>query len=187
MDVIETRLPGVLKIQPKVFGDTRGFFQESYSEQRYRDNGIDYSFVQDNHSRSSQGVLRGLHYQRNYPQGKLVRVSRGSVFDVAVDIRVGSPTFGKAEWAILSDENHLQFFIPPGFAHGFCVISEVADFEYKCTDYYQPADEGCVLWNDPALDIPWPVMEPQLSEKDSVSRCLSDIPAEELPVYTGDK
>ncbi|MEJ2214632.1 MAG: dTDP-4-dehydrorhamnose 3,5-epimerase [Gammaproteobacteria bacterium] len=186
MDVLKTNLPGVLQIEPKVFGDSRGFFIETYSEQRYRESGVDYAFVQDNHSRSSQGVLRGLHYQLNHPQGKLVRVVRGSVFDVAVDIRVGSPTFGKAAWTILSDQNHYQFFIPPGFAHGFCVISEFADFEYKCTDYYHPEDEGSLLWNDPALGIPWPIINPTISEKDAAASNLADIPEDRLPVYSGD-
>lgn len=186
MNVLKTGLPGVLQIEPRVFGDQRGFFIETFSDQRYRQSGIDFAFVQDNHSRSSQSVLRGLHYQLNNPQGKLVRVVRGSVFDVAVDIRIGSPTFGKAAWTILSDQNHFQFFIPPGFAHGFCVISEFADFEYKCTEYYHPEDEGCVLWNDPALEIPWPVIAPQLSDKDSEALALAEIPEERLPVYSGD-
>ncbi len=186
MNVVKTSLPGVLQIEPKVFGDQRGFFIETYSEARYRKAGIDYDFVQDNHSRSSQSVLRGLHYQLQNPQGKLVRVVRGSVFDVAVDIRKGSPTFGKAAWTILSDQNNFQFFVPPGFAHGFCVISEYADFEYKCTDYYHPEDEGSVLWNDPSLQIPWPVVNPQLSEKDSKAQALEDIPDEKLPVYERD-
>lgn len=186
MKVIETDLPGVLQIEPQVFGDERGFFIETYSEVRYRKSGVDHVFVQDNHSRSSQSVLRGLHYQLEHPQGKLVRVVRGSVFDVAVDIRVGSPTYGKAAWTILSDQNHYQFYIPPGFAHGFCVISEYADFEYKCTDYYHPEDEGGVLWNDPSLEIPWPVVNPELSDKDKNALPLSDIPKDRLPVYTGD-
>ncbi len=186
MNVVKTGLPGVLQIEPKVYGDQRGFFIETYSETRYKASGVNESFVQDNHSRSSQGVLRGLHYQLQHPQGKLVRVVRGSVFDVAVDIRVGSPTFGKAAWTILSDQNHYQFYVPPGFAHGFCVISEFCDFEYKCTDFYHPEDEGSVAWNDPDLQIPWPVVNPQLSEKDSKALCLKDIPHDRLPVYTGE-
>lgn len=186
MKIVETPLPGVIQIEPDVFGDERGFFIETYSEKRYRDAGIKESFVQDNHSRSRQGVIRGLHYQLNHPQGKLVRVVRGSVFDVAVDIRKGSPTFGKAAWTILSDQNHYQFYVPPGFAHGFCVISEFCDFEYKCTDFYAPDDEGTVLWNDPDLEIPWPVANPQLSDKDTKARCLKDIPEDHLPVYSGD-
>ena len=184
MNIIKTKLSGVLQIEPQVFGDARGFFLETYSEQRYRKSGVDYDFVQDNQSRSSQGVLRGLHYQLKHPQGKLVRVVRGSVFDVAVDIRVGSPTFGQAAWTILSDQNHYQFYVPPGFAHGFCVISDFADFEYKCTDYYYPEDEGSLLWNDPQLDIPWPVVNPELSDKDKKALCLSDIPKNQLPIYT---
>ena len=186
MKIVETPLPGVIQIEPDVFGDERGFFIETYSEKRYRDAGIKESFVQDNHSRSRQGVIRGLHYQLNHPQGKLVRVVRGSVFDVAVDIRKGSPTFGKAAWTILSDQNHYQFYVPPGFAHGFCVISEFCDFEYKCTDFYAPDDEGTVLWNDPDLEIPWPVANPQLSDKDTKALCLKDIPEDHLPVYSGD-
>ena len=185
MNVIETTLPGVLIIEPRVFGDDRGFFLETYSAERYKEAGIPLDFVQDNHSRSSKGVLRGLHFQLNHPQGKLVRVVSGSVFDVAVDIRVGSPTFGKASWVELSAENKRQFYVPPGFAHGFVVTSETADFEYKCTDYYHPEDEGAVLWNDPELNIPWPVDKPLLSAKDSAARALADIPTSELPVYQG--
>jgi dTDP-4-dehydrorhamnose 3,5-epimerase len=147
--------------------------------------GIDADFVQDNHSRSIHGVLRGLHYQLKYPQGKLVRVVNGVVFDVAVDIRVGSPTFGNAAWAILSSGMKNQFWVPPGFAHGFCVLSESADFEYKCTDFYHPEDEGSVLWNDPDLEIPWPVDQPLLSAKDADAPRLINIPAESLPVFEG--
>lgn len=186
MKIVETSLPGVIQIEPDVFGDERGFFIETYSEKRYQEAGIHERFVQDNHSRSRQGVVRGLHYQLNHPQGKLIRVVRGSVFDVAVDIRLGSPTFGKAAWTVLSDENHYQFYVPPGFAHGFCVVSEFCDFEYKCTDFYAPDDEGAVLWNDPDLEIPWPVASPQLSDKDTKALCLKDIPQDRLPVYPGD-
>jgi dTDP-4-dehydrorhamnose 3,5-epimerase len=185
LDVQPTELPEVLNIYPKVFGDDRGFFLETYSVSKYRDAGIAFDFVQDNHSRSAHGVLRGLHYQLKYPQGKLVRVVSGEVFDVAVDIRLGSPTFGKAVWTILSAGTKNQFWVPPGFAHGFCVTSESADFEYKCTDFYHPEDEGAVLWNDPALDIPWPVKEPLLSAKDSAALPLSQIPHDQLPVYRG--
>jgi dTDP-4-dehydrorhamnose 3,5-epimerase len=184
--IVETSLPGVIQIEPDVFGDERGFFIETYSEKRYQEAGINERFVQDNHSRSRQGVVRGLHYQLNHPQGKLIRVVRGSVFDVAVDIRLGSPTFGKAAWTVLSDENHYQFYVPPGFAHGFCVVSQFCDFESKCTDYYAPDDEGAVLWNDPDLEIPWPVASPQLSDKDTKALCLKDIPQDRLPVYPGD-
>lgn len=185
MEIIKTDIPEVLHIQPKVFGDDRGFFMETYHEQRYKDMGIALDFVQDNHSRSAHGVLRGLHYQLKRPQGKLVRVVSGVVFDVAVDIRVGSPTFGKAVWAILSAGMKNQFWVPPGFAHGFCVLSETADFEYKCTDFYDPQDEGAVLWNDPELNIPWPVDQPLLSAKDSSALPLAQIDHSKLPVYEG--
>ena len=183
MKVVETRLPGVLIIEPKVFGDERGFFQETYHEQRYREMGIKERFVQDNHSRSGKGVLRGLHYQLKHPQGKLVRVTHGEVYDVAVDIRQGSPTFGQWHGTILSDENHRQYYVPPGFAHGFLVLSESADFFYKCTDYYYPEDEGAVAWNDPTLAIEWPLTEVSLSKKDSAAPCLADIPTDQLPEY----
>ena len=166
MKVIETPLSGVLILEPRVFGDSRGFFIESFQVERYRDAGIDLTFVQDNQSRSTKGVLRGLHFQRTAPQGKLVRVSRGAVWDVAVDIDPQSPTYGQHVGVELNDENHRQMWVPPGYAHGFCVLSEVADSEYKCTDYYRPEDEGAVLWNDPDLNIPWPVEHPRLSEKD---------------------
>ncbi|MEN4194487.1 dTDP-4-dehydrorhamnose 3,5-epimerase [Serratia marcescens] len=176
MQVTDTKIAGVKIIQPKVFGDARGFFLETFEEKRYREMlGIDLNFVQDNHSRSSRGVLRGLHFQKVNPQGKLVRVVRGEVFDVAVDIRPDSPTYGAWEGVILSEENKTQFWIPPGLAHGFVVLSEVADFEYKCTDYYNPAHEGCLLWNDPAIGIDWPIANPQLSEKDKVGKLLGEL------------
>ena len=183
MKIIETTLPGVLILEPKIFGDERGFFIETYSEKRYKNAGIPMTFVQDNHSHSSKGVLRGLHFQLNHPQGKLVRVVRGSVFDVAVDIRVGSRTFGQAAWVELSGENKRQFWVPPGFAHGFLVTSDTADFEYKCTDYYDPEDEGALLWDDPNLNIPWPVDSPVLSVKDSGAQCLKDIDTTQLPKF----
>lgn len=168
MEVIKSKLEGCVIIHPKVFGDERGFFLESYHKDRYRDvTGIMEEFVQDNRSRSSYSVLRGLHFQVNKPQGKLVTVTSGEVFDVAVDLRVDSPTFGQYESVILSGENHIQFYVPPGFAHGFVVLSDTADFQYKCTDYYDPTDEGGILWNDPEIDIKWPVSNPILSEKDS--------------------
>ncbi|MEO4046312.1 dTDP-4-dehydrorhamnose 3,5-epimerase [Pseudomonas sp. CAU 1711] len=179
MRVIETLLPGVLIIEPKVFGDQRGFFQETFQLERYRQCGIDLPFVQDNHSRSGRGVLRGLHFQRARPQGKLVSVSRGVVYDVAVDIDPQSPTCGQFVGVELSDENHRQLWVPPGYAHGFCVLSEVADFQYKCTDYYQPEDEGGLLWNDPEVGIPWPIVDPQLSAKDRVNPLLRDLLAAE--------
>ncbi|HEJ7170843.1 dTDP-4-dehydrorhamnose 3,5-epimerase [Serratia marcescens] len=176
MQVTDTKIAGVKIIQPKVFGDARGFFLETFEEKRYREMlGIDLNFVQDNHSRSSRGVLRGLHFQKVNPQGKLVRVVRGEVFDVAVDIRPDSPTYGAWEGVILSEENKTQFWVPPGLAHGFVVLSEVADFEYKCTDYYNPAHEGCLLWNDPAIGIDWPIANPQLSEKDKVGKLLGEL------------
>jgi len=184
MKVNKTNLGGVLHIEPKVFGDTRGFFLETYNKERYMEAGFsDVEFVQDNHSRSSKGVLRGLHFQLNNPQGKLVQVATGSVFDVAVDIRVGSPTFGQWYGCVLSEENHHQLWIPPKFAHGFCVLSDTADFIYKCTDYYQPDDEGGLLWNDPEVGIDWPLKEPFLSEKDKVYACLSDVNSDLLPKY----
>ena len=168
MNVIKTKLDGCVIIEPKVFGDERGFFLETFQAQRYiSEAGITLPFVQDNHSRSSKSVLRGLHFQKTKPQGKLVRVVRGLVYDVAVDIRKGSLTYGQWEGLILSEENKTQLWVPPGFAHGFVVLSDTADFEYKCTDYYDPSDEGSILWNDPDLDISWPVESPVLSNKDA--------------------
>ncbi|HMX14786.1 MAG TPA: dTDP-4-dehydrorhamnose 3,5-epimerase, partial [Thauera aminoaromatica] len=157
MKVIETALPGVLIIEPKAFGDHRGFFLETFQVERYREAGITLPFVQDNHSRSQRGVLRGLHFQKTRPQGKLVSVSRGAVYDVAVDIDPSSATHGKFVGVELNDDNHRQMWVPPGYAHGFCVLSEVADFQYKCTDFYFPADEGGLAWNDPDVGIPWPI------------------------------
>lgn len=176
MQVIPTAIPEVLILEPKVFGDARGFFFESFNQQAFNQaTGTRHNFVQDNHSRSAQGVLRGLHYQIQQPQGKLVRVVSGAVFDVAVDIRRSSPTFGRWVGVELSGDNHRQLWVPPGYAHGFCVLSEVADFQYKCTDYYQPEDEGGLLWNDPDVGIPWPVAEPQLSAKDQLNPRLRDL------------
>jgi len=175
MKVIETALPGVLILEPKLFGDARGFFLERFQVDRYRDAGIALPFVQDNHSRSRRGVLRGLHFQRTRPQGKLVRVSRGAVYDVAVDIKRNSPTCGQFVGVELNDDNHRQLWIPPGYAHGFCVLSEVADFEYKCTDFYFPEDEGGLLWNDPDVGIPWPIDAPQLSAKDRGNPRLGEL------------
>lgn len=167
MKVIETSLPGVLILEPRVHGDERGFFLETFRRDRYAQAGIGQAFVQDNHSRSRRGVLRGLHAQRQFPQGKLVRVARGEVFDVAVDINPASPQFGQWVGVMLSDRNHRQFWVPPGYAHGFLVISEEADFEYKCTDYYHPEDEIGVAWNDPEIGIDWPLATPLLSAKDA--------------------
>ncbi|MFI8418270.1 dTDP-4-dehydrorhamnose 3,5-epimerase [Serratia sp. NPDC078593] len=176
MQVTDTKIDGVKIIQPKVFGDARGFFLETFENKRYKEMlNIDLDFVQDNHSRSSKGVLRGLHFQRKNPQGKLVRVVRGEVFDVAVDIRPDSPTYGAWQGVLLSEENKTQFWVPPGLAHGFVVLSDIADFEYKCTDYYNPAHEGCLLWNDPAVGIEWPVTEPLLSEKDKLGKLLAEL------------
>jgi dTDP-4-dehydrorhamnose 3,5-epimerase len=176
MNVIKTKLDDCVIIEPKVFGDERGFFLESFQAERYTSEaGITLPFVQDNHSRSSKSVLRGLHFQKTKPQGKLVRVVRGQVYDVAVDIRKGSPTYGQWEGLILSEENKTQLWVPPGFAHGFVVLSDTADFEYKCTDYYDPSDEGSILWNDSDLDIPWPVDNPILSNKDASADRLADL------------
>ena len=176
MNVIKTKLDDCVIIEPKVFGDERGFFLETFQAERYTSEaGITLPFVQDNHSRSSKSVLRGLHFQKTKPQGKLVRVVRGQVYDVAVDIRKGSPTYGQWEGLILSEENKTQLWVPPGFAHGFVVLSDTADFEYKCTDYYDPSDEGSILWNDSDLDIPWPIDNPILSNKDASADRLVDL------------
>ena len=183
MKVIETELPGVLILEPRVFGDPRGFFLETYHAARYREVGIDGRFVQDNHSRSRQGVLRGLHYQLVQPQGKLVSVLRGRVFDVAADIRRGSPTFGRWASALLDEYSHRQMYIPPGFAHGFCVLSDEVDLVYKCTDYYHPQSEHGIAWNDPEIGIEWPVLEVTLSDKDTRHPRLSAQRSENLPVY----
>jgi len=177
MRVIETPIPGLLLLEPKVFGDSRGFFLESWNERTFRGAaGVTQPFVQDNHSCSARGVLRGLHYQLRQPQGKLVRVVRGSVFDVAVDLRRASPTFGHWYGVDLTADNHRQVWIPPGFGHGFLVTSESADFLYKATDYYAPEDERCVLWNDPTLAIAWPLagLAPLLSAKDRAGLPLAE-------------
>jgi len=175
MNIIQTKLANCVIIEPKVYGDDRGFFLETFQAERYASAGITLPFVQDNHSRSSKGVLRGLHFQKTKPQGKLVRVVRGDVYDVAVDIRLGSPTYGRWEAVVLSEDNKKQFWVPPGFAHGFVVISDSADFEYKCTDYYDPSDEGSLLWSDPDLNIPWPIDKPILSEKDAQAPLLANL------------
>jgi dTDP-4-dehydrorhamnose 3,5-epimerase len=175
MNVIPTSIPDVLIIEPKVFGDARGFFFESFNQAAFNQaTGFDVQFVQDNHSRSGLGVLRGLHYQIQQPQGKLVRVVRGAVFDVAVDIRRSSPTFGQWEGVELSEDNHRQLWVPPGFAHGFLVLSDSAEFLYKTTDYYAPEFERSIAWNDPTIGIQWPLQnEPQLSGKDQAGLSLS--------------
>ena len=182
MKFIPTELPGVVIIEPKVFADDRGFFMETYNLTRFRDAGITDSFVQDNHSRSQYGVLRGLHYQEPNPQGKLVRCSRGSVFDVAVDIRRGSPRFAKWVGVELSEENKRMLWIPPGFAHGFCALSDVADLVYKATAPYDAAADRSLAWNDPQIGIEWPpIAEPLLSPKDAAAPRLADAPL--LPAY----
>jgi dTDP-4-dehydrorhamnose 3,5-epimerase len=176
MNVIKTKLKDCVIIEPTVFGDERGFFLETFQSERYSKlANINLPFVQDNYSRSSKGVLRGLHFQKTKPQGKLVRVVRGEVFDVAVDMRQESSTFGKWEAVVLSGENKTQFWVPPGFAHGFVVMSDVADFEYKCTEYYDSSDEGSILWNDPDLKIPWPIKFPKLSDKDANAPKMVDL------------
>ena len=176
MKISHSKLKGCVIIEPRVFGDERGFFLETFQSVRYeQEAGIDLPFVQDNHSRSARGVLRGLHFQKTKPQGNLVRVVSGEVYDVAVDIREGSATFGEWEGVTLSEDNKKQFWVPPGFAHGFVVLSDTADFEYKCTDYYDPSDEGCILWSDPDLDIPWPITNPVLSTKDESAKQLVDL------------
>ena len=183
MNVLKTELPGVLILEPKRFGDDRGFFMEMFHAKRYADADIPGPFVQDNFSRSAKGILRGLHFQEPHAQGKLVQVLAGAVYDVAVDVRRGSPTFGKFVGVELSVDNRRQLWVPAGFAHGFCVLSESADFHYKCTDVYTPASERGIAWNDPDLGIPWPVTSPLLSPKDSAAPRLKDAPV--LPVYAG--
>lgn len=171
----KTEIEGVYVIEPKVFGDNRGYFMETYNEQEFKNNGLDYNFVQDNQSKSKKGVLRGLHFQKTHPQAKLVRVLEGEVFDVAVDLRKGSKTYGKWVGVILSEENKKQFMIPRGFAHGFVVLSETAVFAYKCDDFYHPEDEGGIMWNDPDINIEWPYHgELLLSEKDKVHPLLRE-------------
>ncbi len=176
MKVIDTPLPGVKLIEPKVFGDDRGFFLESWNVRSFAEAGLDLDFVQDNHSRSARGVLRGLHYQLKNPQGKLVRVTAGAVFDVAVDVRRSSPHFGRWVGYELSDANKRMLWVPPGFAHGFVVLSESADFLYKCTQLYDGSDDRGVRWDDPAIGIDWPLagMTPQLSGKDAAAPLLAD-------------
>jgi dTDP-4-dehydrorhamnose 3,5-epimerase len=183
MQCLPQAIPDVKLLIPDVFGDSRGFFQETFRADRYRQMGIDVPFVQDNWSRSVRGTLRGLHYQLGRPQAKLVWVVRGTIFDVAVDIRRGSPTFGQSVSAVLSEGNHHQFFVPAGFAHGFCVISDEVDFFYKCSDVYSQPDERGILWSDPSLNIAWPVQNPLLSGRDQAMRRLAEIGSEDLPVY----
>jgi dTDP-4-dehydrorhamnose 3,5-epimerase len=183
--IIETILPGCVVIEPDVFGDARGFFYESYNAQKYKDAGFDLNFVQSNVSRSAHGVLRGLHYQFPNPQGKLVSVVEGEVYDVAVDIRVGSPMFGRWTAAVLSSHNKRHFWIPEGFAHGFAVLSEFATFSYQCTALYDRAADASMRWNDSDIGIDWPLGAPQLSEKDQKAPFLRDIPHDKLPPFRG--
>jgi dTDP-4-dehydrorhamnose 3,5-epimerase len=180
MKINTTPIDGLLVLEPDVFRDERGFFLETFHEQKYESFGIESKFVQDNLSFSSKGILRGLHFQYRHPQAKLVQVLSGEVFDVAVDIRTGSSTFGKWFGIRLSQDNLYQMFIPEGFAHGYCVVSETALFAYKCTDFYSPSDEGGLLWSDPGVGIEWPVSDPVLSQKDSRLPCLSDFSKEWL-------
>jgi dTDP-4-dehydrorhamnose 3,5-epimerase len=183
MDIIQTDLPGVLIFQPKIFGDARGFFLETYNFQRYAQAGIPSNFVQDNLSFSKRGILRGLHFQNPMTQGKLVTVLQGEVYDVAVDVRHGSPTFGKWLGIYLNSESKRQFWIPAGYAHGFVVTSETALFSYKCDAYYSPQTEFSLQWNDPDLGIDWPVETPSLSQKDENARRLRDFRSDELPSF----
>lgn len=183
MDVVETSLKGVFVIEPDVFEDRRGFFMETYQRNRYGSAGIHADFVQDNLSSSVRGTLRGLHYQHPRPQAKLIQVLSGEIYDVAVDIRKGSPCFGQWVGAALSGENRRQLFVPEGFAHGFCVLSEKALVLYKCTDFYAPESEGGILWSDPALGIAWPIREPLLSDKDRGYASIKNISPDRLPGY----
>ena len=180
MNIIETKLPGTIIIEPKVFGDERGYFLETFNQERYREAGIEAEFVQDNLSFSRRGILRGLHFQNPKTQGKLVQVLQGEVFDVAVDIRLNSPTFGQWVAVVLSGQNKKQFYIPPGLAHGFLVTSETALFAYKCTDFYNPSGEFSLLWNDPALGIDWPTENPTLSDKDRGGMRLDEFTDKQL-------
>ena len=183
MKIIETRLPGVIRIEPQVFGDNRGMFLETWQANRYQKADVSGPFVQSNFVKSHRGVIRGLHYQLKYPQGKLVWVTRGEIFDVVVDIRVGSPTFGQWLGESLSDENHWQLYIPPGFAHGYGVLSEIADVQYLCTDFYAPNDEYGIRWDDETLKIDWPLTRPTVSEKDKALPSLSDLSKTSLPLF----
>jgi dTDP-4-dehydrorhamnose 3,5-epimerase len=181
MNIVETPIPGVMIVEPKIFGDPRGFFFELFRIDRYREHGISRPFVQDNISRSSAGVLRGLHLQHPRSQGKLVTVLRGRVLDVAIDVRIGSPTFGMHVAVELNDDNRRQFWIPRGFAHGFLVLSKTADFFYKCDEAYSPADEITIRWNDPAIGIPWGIEKPSLSTRDATAPFLAEVLG--LPKY----
>jgi dTDP-4-dehydrorhamnose 3,5-epimerase len=183
MNILETALPGVIIIEPKVFGDARGYFLETWNRPRYEAAGLPGDFIQVNVSSSSRGVLRGLHYQKPYPQGKLLSVLDGEILDVAVDIRHGSPDFGRWVGVILSGANHRQLYIPPGFAHGFCVMSDKALVTYKCTEVYHPEADRGVRWDDPRIGIEWPVADPFVSDKDRRAPLLNEIAPEDLPGY----
>ncbi|GJM17452.1 MAG: dTDP-4-dehydrorhamnose 3,5-epimerase [Thermodesulfobacteriota bacterium] len=183
MKFIETSLNSVVVLEPEVFGDERGFFLETFREKEFIEAGITEKFVQHNHSRSSKGVLRGLHYQLNQPQGKLVRVTSGKVFDVAVDIRMGSPTFGQWYGTTLDEKNMRMIYVPPNFAHGYVVLSETADFLYMCTDYYHPQSEQGIIWNDPGISIQWPITDVTLSDKDKYNPTLAKQDPDKLPKY----
>ncbi|GAB1353742.1 dTDP-4-dehydrorhamnose 3,5-epimerase [Erysipelotrichia bacterium] len=177
MKIIPTAIPGALIIEPQVFGDPRGFFMETWNRKKFQEAGLDFDFVQDNHSSSVKGTLRGLHYQTVNTQGKLVRVTAGRIFDVVVDLRRSSPTFGRWVGEYISAEDKKMFWVPPGLAHGFLVLSDIAEFQYKCTDFYNPAHEKCIVWNDPQLNIAWPLengLQPILSEKDKAGRSFAD-------------
>lgn len=183
---IKTKLEGVYIIEPKVFGDNRGYFMEIYNKKQFEEAGLNMTFVQDNESKSTKGVLRGLHFQKKHTQGKLVRATKGKVFDVAVDLRYGSPTYGQWEGVILSEENKRQFYIPEGFAHGFLVLSDEAIFNYKCTDFYAPEYDGGVMWNDPDINIKWPLDEIEnliLSDKDQKHPNLKDLDLKNYPDF----
>ncbi len=183
MNIKETKLPGVLILEPKVFTDDRGYFLETWNSTRYEQAGIHGPFVQDNISFSKKGILRGLHFQYPQSQGKLIQVLSGEVMDVVVDICVGSPTYGQWVGEVLSESNHRQIYVPPGFAHGYCVTSETALFSYKCTDFYNPATEHGIIWNDPDIRIEWPIEQPVLSTKDAVYPRLKDLRSENLPQF----
>jgi dTDP-4-dehydrorhamnose 3,5-epimerase len=184
LKITPTDLPEVVLVEPNVHRDERGFFLETWHAGKYAEAGLDLTFVQDNHSRSGRKTLRGLHVQLAKPQGKLVRATQGEIFDVAVDVRYGSPTFGQHVGVILSADNFRQLWIPEGFAHGFCVLSETAEFQYKCTDFYDPGSEIVVRWDDPAIGIDWPVENPLLSERDRVGKRLGEHDTNALPVYS---
>jgi len=183
MNIKETKLAGVLILEPKVFSDDRGYFFETWNSTRYEQAGITGPFVQDNISFSKKGVLRGLHFQYPQSQGKLIQVLSGEVVDVVVDIRAGSPTYGQWIGEVLSESNHRQIYVPPGFAHGYCVTSEAALFSYKCTDFYNPATEHGIIWNDPDIGIEWPTEQPEMSTKDAVYPGLKDLGPENLPQF----